>query len=161
MYLSSYYVSPSRQLANQFTIPYSPPTSGTSAMFGTATGIKNFDDLVAKQDAGTQGPVGVAIGQAYVSFLRSIYPTLQVIEMNPGNMDPVYDALNDGTFDIFIQVREVFCCAYDVMNWVPSLLLEYPSLAFDFPRIILLQRNLCLKDHRRINAWLMANQLVS
>ena len=64
MYLSSYYVTPSRQLANQFTIPYSPPTSGTLAMYGTATGVRSFDDLVAKQESGEQGPVCVAVANA-------------------------------------------------------------------------------------------------
>ena len=39
MYLGMYYVTPSRQLQNQFTLPFVPPFSGTLGMFGTATGI--------------------------------------------------------------------------------------------------------------------------
>ena len=103
MYLSSYYVTASRQLANQFTIPFSPPTSGTLAMYGTAPGIRNFDDLIAKQEAGEQGPVCVGVSVAYADWLKEIYPTLQVKEVDDGDGTPIYNAFNDGTCDIYIQ----------------------------------------------------------
>jgi ABC-type amino acid transport substrate-binding protein/Ca2+-binding EF-hand superfamily protein len=104
MYLSLFYVTPSRLLVNQFTIPFSPPTRGTLTMVGTATGIADFDDLVAKQEANEQGPVCARISVAYVDWLKETYPTLQVIEVDDSDL---YNLFNDGTCDIFIHVYPV------------------------------------------------------
>ena len=97
MYLSLYYVTPSRLLVNQFAIPFSPPTRGTLTMFGTATGIADFDDLIAKQEAQKQGPACVGVSVAYAEWLKETYPTLQLKEVDNAN-----DAFDDGTCEIFI-----------------------------------------------------------
>jgi hypothetical protein len=72
MYLGLYYVTPSRQLQNQFTIPFVPPFFGTLAMFGTATGIPTFEALVQQQAEGSQPPACAPAGTALLTFVEEV-----------------------------------------------------------------------------------------
>jgi len=125
MYLSLYSVTPSRFLENQFTIPFSPPTRGTLTMYGTATGIGNFDDLIAKQEANKQGPACVKVSAAYVDWLRVTYPTLQVKEVPPSGL---YDAFDDGTCDVRKSPETYFCMSFFL--YVSSHLTQMPPSIF-------------------------------
>lgn len=103
MYLGMYYVTPSRQLDNQFTIPFLPPYSGTLAMFGTATGIPNFEALVEQQQSGlldpskTCGPGGTALIESVVQS----YPGLQIRGLFGGE-DDIYQAFVDQSCQVYI-----------------------------------------------------------
>ena len=101
MYLGMYYVTPSRQLQNQFTIPFLPPVSGTLAMFGTATGIPNFEALVEQQQAGLQPAACAPDGTALINFVADSFPGLQVRGVYGGE-DDIYQAFLDGTCQIYI-----------------------------------------------------------
>lgn len=81
-----------------FCLAVSPMTG----MVGTATGITSIQDLVKQQEAGTQGPACVEEGNDYVNFLYEAYPTLKTVEIDPGNGDGLYEALNMGICDVFI-----------------------------------------------------------
>jgi hypothetical protein len=102
MYMSLYYVTPERQLANQFSLPFQPPTTGTLTMFGTATGIATIQDLVNQQDKGTMGPACTAENAAYISFLQDTFPSIQLVEI-AGNDAGFYAALLDGTCTVSIN----------------------------------------------------------
>ena len=49
MYLSMYYITPKRQMENKFTMPFHPPQTGALTLFGTATNIRNVEDLIQQQ----------------------------------------------------------------------------------------------------------------
>ena len=99
MYLGMYYVTPSRQLTNQFTVPFLPPYSGTLAMFGTATGIPKRE----QQQAGiidpdtTCGPGGSAL----INFVVESHPGLKVRELFGGE-DDIYQAFFDQSCQVYI-----------------------------------------------------------
>jgi ABC-type amino acid transport substrate-binding protein len=99
MYIGAFYITPERQLLNQFTVPLYPPTTGTQTMFGTATNIRNFEDLVVQQNAGQQAPACVLAGTAYSVFLQETFPTLKVLEIAPSGEFP---SMQDLPCDIFI-----------------------------------------------------------
>lgn len=79
MYWSLYYISPSRQLRNQFTLPYKPPANGALTMYGIGEGVKDFQDLIAQQGEGTQGPVCLGTNTAYGNYLRAAFPELKYV----------------------------------------------------------------------------------
>ena len=123
MYLSSYYVTPERQMANQFTIPYAPPYLGTQGMIGTATNIKNIDDFVKQQEEGKQEAACVKKGDAYIAFLKSAFHTIKLVEIDTGNGTPVYDAFNCA------EGQEVCCDVLiidspDAKQWVNQFLMK-------------------------------------
>jgi hypothetical protein len=103
MYLGMYYVTPSRLLENQFTIPFVPPFSGTVAMFGTATGIANFEDLVQQQQLGsidpyqTCGPGGTAL----IDAVQESYPGLQIRGIFGGEED-IYQAFYQQECTVYV-----------------------------------------------------------
>jgi hypothetical protein len=101
MYLGMYYVTPARQLLNQFTIPFLPPSSGTLQMLGSATGIPNFDALVAQQAVGLQPAACAPAGTALLRFVETAYPGLQVKGVFGGN-DEIYQTFVDGTCQVYI-----------------------------------------------------------
>jgi len=103
MYLGMYYVTPSRQLINQFTIPFLPPFSGTLAMFGTATGIANFDTLVQHQVQGLLDPQTTCGpgGSALIDFVVQSFPGLQIRGLFGGE-DEIYQAFYDGSCQVYI-----------------------------------------------------------
>ena len=103
MYLGMYYLTPSRQIANQFTIPFLPPFSGTLAMFGTATGIQNFEALVEQQQSGLLDPSKTCGpgGSALIDFVVRSYPGLQVRGLFGGE-DDIYDAFVDQSCQVYI-----------------------------------------------------------
>ena len=101
IYLGMYYVTPARQLENQFTVPFVPPYSGTLAMFGTATGIPNFEALVEQQKAGLQPEACAPGGTALIDFVAKSYPGIKVKGVF-GDEDDIYQAFLDGTCQIFI-----------------------------------------------------------
>ena len=101
MYLGMFYVTPERQLENQFTIAFQPPFSGTLAMFGTATGIPNFDALIKQQQEGLQPAACAPGGTALLSFVQDSYPGLQVKGVFGGE-DDILKAFQDGTCQVYI-----------------------------------------------------------
>ena len=128
-YLSSYYVTPERQMANQFTIPYAPPYLGTQGMIGTATNIKNIDDFVKQQEEGKQKAACVKKGDAYIAFLKSAFPTIKLVELDTGNVTPVYDAFNCGSSSSGSQEGQVCCDVLiidspDTKQWVKQFFSE-------------------------------------
>jgi hypothetical protein len=116
-YLGMYYISPSRQLLNQFTIPFNPPYSGTLQLFGTATHIPNISTLVERQHMspeeqlsiiGTEGvPVtpSTTCGPAGTALLDSIlqmYPGLSVRGIYGGE-DDIYQHFYNGSCVVYIN----------------------------------------------------------
>jgi hypothetical protein len=101
MYLGLFYVTPARQLQNQFSIPLYPPTTGTLTMVGTATGIRDIEDLVQQQLAGIQGPACVRADTAYPAFLQESFPQLQMVDCL-GTEEGTKQCLRDGTCDVAI-----------------------------------------------------------
>ena len=101
MYLGAFYITPERQLLNHFTIPLFPPTTGTQAMVGTATNIRDFDDFVRQQKVGKQGPACVLGNTAYSSFVRQIFPTIELVDIFGGD-DAWHQAFVDKTCDVII-----------------------------------------------------------
>lgn len=101
MYLGMYYVTPSRQLTNQFTIPFLPPFSGTLAMFGTATGIADLDDLVKQQKQGLQPAACAPGGSALITELAKSFPGIQLKDLYGGE-EIITEAFQDGTCEIYI-----------------------------------------------------------
>jgi hypothetical protein len=103
MYLGMYYITPSRLLENQFTIPFVPPFSGTLAMFGTAVGIPNFDALVEQQQLGlidpsqTCGPAGTAL----IDSVQESFPGLQIRGIYGGEQD-IYQAFYNQECSVYI-----------------------------------------------------------
>lgn len=103
MYVGAFYITPERQRVTQFTIPFYPPTTGTLAMVGTATGIRTFDDYVQQQEQGLQGPACVAANTQYAKFVRKTFPTMKLVEIIPGS--PLYPPMVNGTCDVMIVGR--------------------------------------------------------
>lgn len=101
MYLGMYYVTPSRQLTNHFTIPFLPPFSGTLAMFGTATGIADFDNLVEQQKQGLQPAACAPGGSALITEVANSFPGIQLKDLYGGE-DVITAAFQDGTCEIYI-----------------------------------------------------------
>mmetsp|Transcript_13126 Transcript_13126/g.21759 ORF Transcript_13126/g.21759 Transcript_13126/m.21759 type:complete len:806 (+) Transcript_13126:126-2543(+) len=101
MYLGMYYVTPSRQLENQFTIPFNPPYSGTLSMYGTAIGIPNFEALVEQQAAGTQPAACTLEGTALIQFVKDSYPGIQIKPVVGGEKE-ITQYMQDGTCEIYI-----------------------------------------------------------
>lgn len=101
MYLGMYYVTPSRQLQNQFTIPFLPPFSGTLAMFGTATGIADFESLVEQQQQGLQRVACAPGGTALLEFVKTAYPGLQIQGVFGGEED-IYQYFLNNTCQVYI-----------------------------------------------------------
>ena len=102
IYLGMYYVTPSRQVLNQFTIPFMPPFKGTLAMFGTATNIPTFHSLVEQQAAGLQGIACAPGGTALIDFVAKSFPGLQLQGILGGSDDVIYQAFQDGTCSVYI-----------------------------------------------------------
>lgn len=101
VYLGMYYVTPSRQEQNQFTLPFVPPFSGTLSMFGTAVGIPSFEALVEQQAAGRQPAACAPAGTALIDFLATAYDGLQVRGIYGGE-DEIYRAFRDGTCTVYM-----------------------------------------------------------
>ena len=101
MYLGMYYVTPSRQLMNQFTIPFLPPYSGTLTMFGVATGIPNFESLVAQQILGLQPPACAPGGTALIKVVEESFPGIQ-IKATFGDENDITESFRDGSCEIYI-----------------------------------------------------------
>jgi hypothetical protein len=102
MYLGMYYVTPTRQLLNQFTIPFLPPYSGTLAMFGTATEVPNFETLVQLQQAGLQPAACAPGGSALIDQVTKSFPGLQTKGIF-GTETDILQAFADGTCEIYIN----------------------------------------------------------
>ena len=108
VYWALYYITNDRLLTNRFTIPYIPPAEGALTMYGTATGIQTFDDLIAKQAQNEAKPACVGQGAAYVVYLRSAFPNLEMVEVS--NTDSgFYDALVEDKCDVMINAYPTAC----------------------------------------------------
>jgi hypothetical protein len=115
-YLGMYYISPSRQLLNQFTIPFNPPYSGTLQLFGTATHIPNISTLVERQHMSPEeqlsiiGTEGVPVtpsstcgpaGTALLDSILQMYPGLSVRGIYGGE-DDIYQHFYNGSCVVYI-----------------------------------------------------------
>lgn len=102
-YLGMYYVTPTRQLVNQFTIPFLPPFSGTLAMFGTATGIDDFDALVEHQSTGKMDPEATCgpAGTALIESVIESFPGLKVRGIYGGE-EEIYQSFVDRSCQVYI-----------------------------------------------------------
>jgi hypothetical protein len=101
LYLGLFYVTPKRQLVNQFTIPFLPPTSGTLTMFGTATDLADFADLARQQMAGTRTAACGPAGTALLSYVETAYPGLQLKGIYGGENE-IYNAFASGECEVYI-----------------------------------------------------------
>jgi ABC-type amino acid transport substrate-binding protein len=102
MYLSLFYITPGRQLQNQFSIPFYPPQTGTLTMVGTATRIRSVSDLVEQQLTGQHTrPACVKAGAAYPTFLQETFPQLRMVDCLPTE-EGMVQALRDGVCDVII-----------------------------------------------------------
>jgi ABC-type amino acid transport substrate-binding protein len=106
LYLGLYYINPERLLLNHFTQAIDPPQTGVLTMYGTATHVKDLDDLLAQQEAGRIGPVCIQENTAYSKFLGLNFPTLQVLEFN-GADEIQFQALVDGKCTVLINSNPV------------------------------------------------------
>jgi len=70
-------------------------------MFGTATGIQNFEALVDQQKAGLQPAACAPGGTALLSFVADSFPGLQVKGVFGSEAD-IYQAFLDGTCQVYI-----------------------------------------------------------
>jgi hypothetical protein len=102
MYLGMFYISPQRQLRNDFTIPFVPPHKGTPAMYGTATGIRDISDLVEQQKQGKQGPAWISGSTATHDYVASSFPDLK---LRPwfGTQAELDREMDNGNCEIFIS----------------------------------------------------------
>lgn len=103
MYWSMYYVTNTRQLAGKFSLPFKPPTRGLT-MYGTATGINNFNDLIGQQQSGKIGPACVGGNTAYAEWLATAMPDLQTVDVLNSN-DGFEEALEAGTCTVLINAE--------------------------------------------------------
>lgn len=97
IYLGMYYITPERQVQNQFTIPISPPYGGL-AMMGTAVNVPNFTTLSQRADIRTCAPAGTAL----LDFVQSSFPGLQVDGLLGTGEEDILAALQDGTCEVYI-----------------------------------------------------------
>jgi len=103
MYWSMYYVTNARQLAGKFSLPFKPPTRGLT-MYGTATGINNFNDLIGQQQTGKIGPACVGGNTAYAEWLATAMPDLDTVDVLNTN-DGFEEALEAGTCTVLINAE--------------------------------------------------------
>jgi ABC-type amino acid transport substrate-binding protein len=102
MYLSLFYITPARQLQNQFSIPFYPPQTGTLTMVGTATRIRSLSDLVEQQVSGQHTlPACVKAGAAYPYFLQETFPQLRMVDCLPTE-EGMIQAMQEGVCDVII-----------------------------------------------------------
>lgn len=101
-YLSLFYITPERRLKNKFTTSFVPPFGGLQ-LFGTATGIKNIDDLIQQQKEGKQGPACVRRNTADAAFVKETFPELDIIEEVLATADDLHDILENGPCDIVMD----------------------------------------------------------
>lgn len=103
MYLGLFYVTPERQLQNQFTMAYHPPTTGALTLFGTAIRIQSMDDLIQQQQQGIQKPVCVQVNTAFKDYVEQSLPKLQLQPYDPKTMGDYYQSFASRTCDIQIS----------------------------------------------------------
>ena len=106
MYWSMYYVTPARQLAGKFSLPFKPPFDGLT-MYGpvtSTTGIDNLNDLESMQEQFQFGPACVGENTAYSNFLNTTMPALNTIGV-PNTDAGFLAALTAGTCAIAINAE--------------------------------------------------------
>lgn len=108
MYLGMYYLTPERQRTNLFTLPFQPPHRGTLVLVGTATHIRDVDDLIQQQAIGRQQPVCAFGSTAYLQFVNENFPALQVTPIFDFTTDALYRKMDRGDCDIFVGTAP-FC----------------------------------------------------
>lgn len=101
MYLGMFYITPERQLRNDFTIPFIPPFKGTPGMYGTATGIRDIGDLVEQQKQGKQPLAWIPGSTATLDYVQSIFPELKIKPFF-GSQDELDREIDNGNCEIFI-----------------------------------------------------------
>ena len=103
MYWGMYYVTTDRQTQGKFSLPFKPPFQGLT-MYGTATGIRDFPDLVSQQASGKQGPACVGENTAYANSLTNSIPDLETVGVT--NTDAAFlAAMMTGTCDVAINAE--------------------------------------------------------
>lgn len=97
LYWGMYYVTPERLQVNQFSVPFSPPDRATLGMLGTATHIRDIQDLANFPDY----KVCALEGTAYMESLQLSFPQLTI--QGIAQDDNVYVVLEEGTCDIILD----------------------------------------------------------
>jgi len=95
IYWSMYYISPERQLKNQFTIPFKPPISSGLTLGGTSTGFKDFNEYVAQQQNGEKRPICIGRSSATRDYIRRAFRDVKLFETEYSN-DAFYQGMMDG-----------------------------------------------------------------
>jgi hypothetical protein len=103
LYFGMYYITPARQLQNQFTIPFTPPRDGAPAMYGIATGIQTIDDFVEQQKAGKHPPVCLNGLGVESEFIQRVFPGIKVKQIFSREDAVIHQAFLDGDCQVFIE----------------------------------------------------------
>jgi hypothetical protein len=73
-------------------------------MYGTATGVESFDDLMGQQKDGSIGPACVGANTAYANWLADAMPNLQTVDVI-NTEDGFRQALVDGNCTVLINAE--------------------------------------------------------
>jgi hypothetical protein len=73
-------------------------------MYGTATDVRSFDDLMGQQKNGSMGPACVGANTAYANWLESAMPSLQTVAV-VNTEDAFRQALVDGKCTVLINAE--------------------------------------------------------
>ncbi|EJK60387.1 hypothetical protein THAOC_19270, partial [Thalassiosira oceanica] len=87
---------------SRFTIPFRPPVVASLTMYGTATGVSDFEDFLAQQQAGTQGALCIGAYTAYGNYLKSAFPDLKYYEIENTSAGAL-QGLTDGHCEVVIN----------------------------------------------------------
>jgi hypothetical protein len=101
LYLSLFYITPTRQLLGKFSMPFAPPHSGRNVMFGTAINIRNVEHFIELQKVGHQKAACMPIGAATTEFVQRSYPDIQIMQII-GTHAAFYEALKAGLCQVII-----------------------------------------------------------
>ncbi|EJK45309.1 hypothetical protein THAOC_36080 [Thalassiosira oceanica] len=71
-------------------------------MYGTATGVSDFEDFLAQQQAGTQGALCIGAYTAYGNYLKSAFPDLKYYEIENTSAGAL-QGLTDGHCEVVIN----------------------------------------------------------
>lgn len=117
-YQGMFYITPKRRLLNKFTTPFVPPSDGGLQLFGTATHIRNIDDLIRQQVAGKTRPVCLKANTAYADFVRISIPALDVVDANYGVDAPedFHRLLSEGNCDLLMIPKPIVTRAIKLLS---------------------------------------------
>ena len=108
-YQSMFYVTPTRQLSNRFTLPFLPPTLGGMQIFGTAIRIDDIFDVIEQQQQGKQGAVCLKDNTAAAVWMKKSFPDLVTRDVNFGETTTreLHGLMQDGTCEMLMDAYPV------------------------------------------------------